>query len=63
VSPDETTLAVACAHRNCIKVICVDGSKAPRTIGGPVGGSGDGQLNVPIVSATHQTGSSWWTGG
>jgi len=47
VSPDETTLAVACVISNCIKVICVDGSKAPRTIGG-VEGSGDGQFHCPL---------------
>jgi len=48
VSPDETTLAVACVISNCIKVICVDGSKAPRTIGDGVYGSGDGQLCCPV---------------
>jgi DNA-binding beta-propeller fold protein YncE len=47
LSPDETTLAVACADRNCIKVIRVDGSEAPRTIGG-VEGSGDGQFDYPM---------------
>jgi DNA-binding beta-propeller fold protein YncE len=47
LSPDETTLAVACGHSDCIMVICVYGSKAPRTIGG-VRGSGDGQFNVPM---------------
>jgi DNA-binding beta-propeller fold protein YncE len=47
LSPDETTLAVTCADSDCIKVICVDGSKAPRTIGG-VDGSGDGQFNCPM---------------
>ena len=43
LSPDETTLAVACANSHCIKLISVDGSVAPRTIGGERG-SGDGQL-------------------
>jgi DNA-binding beta-propeller fold protein YncE len=47
LSPDETTLAVACCASNCIKVILVDGSKAPRTIGG-VMGSGDEQLGYPV---------------
>ena len=47
MSPDETTLAVACVISNCIKVICVDGSEAPRTIGGWMG-SGDGQFNYPM---------------
>ena len=46
LSPDETTLAVACTNSNCIKLISVDGSVAPRTIGGKRG-SGDGQLNCP----------------
>ena len=46
LSPDETTLAVACPHSHCIKLISVDGSVAPRTIGGEQG-SGDGQLNNP----------------
>jgi DNA-binding beta-propeller fold protein YncE len=46
LSPDETTLAVACAISHCIKVIRVDGSKAPRTIGGEKG-SGDGQFDCP----------------
>ena len=47
LSPDETTLAVACADSHCIKLISVDGSVAPRTIGGERG-SGDGQLNYPL---------------
>jgi DNA-binding beta-propeller fold protein YncE len=47
LSPDETTLAVACPDSHCIKVIRVDGSKAPRTIGG-VEGSGDGQFHSPL---------------
>jgi DNA-binding beta-propeller fold protein YncE len=47
LSPDETTLAVACADSNRIKLISVDGSVAPRTIGGEQG-SGDGQLNSPL---------------
>jgi DNA-binding beta-propeller fold protein YncE len=47
LSPDETTLAVACASNNCIKLISVGGSVAPRTIGGEQG-SGDGQLNYPL---------------
>jgi DNA-binding beta-propeller fold protein YncE len=48
LSPDETTLAVACGMlSNCIKVIRVDDSKAPGTIGG-VEGAGDGQFNWPV---------------
>jgi DNA-binding beta-propeller fold protein YncE len=47
LSPDETTLAVACVNSHCIKLISVDGSVAPRTIGGEQG-SGDGQLNFPF---------------
>jgi DNA-binding beta-propeller fold protein YncE len=39
---------VACCISNCIKVIRVDGSKAPRTIGDGVRGSGDGQLSCPV---------------
>jgi DNA-binding beta-propeller fold protein YncE len=46
LSPDETTLAVACGDRNCIKMICVDGSEAP-PIGG-LKGSGDGQFSCPV---------------
>jgi DNA-binding beta-propeller fold protein YncE len=46
LSPDETTLAVACGISHCIEVIRVDGSEAPRTIGG-VEGSGDGQFDYP----------------
>lgn len=46
LSPDETRLAVACDISNCIKVFRMDGSEAPRTIGG-VYGSGDGQLDRP----------------
>jgi DNA-binding beta-propeller fold protein YncE len=47
LSPDETTLAVACADSNRIKLISVDGSVAPRTIGEGYG-SGDGQFNSPL---------------
>jgi DNA-binding beta-propeller fold protein YncE len=37
LSPDETTLAVACAGSHRIQLISVDGSVAPRTIGGKSG--------------------------
>jgi DNA-binding beta-propeller fold protein YncE len=47
LSPDETTLAVACASSNRIQLISVDGSVAPRTIGQGEEGSGDGQLKSP----------------
>jgi DNA-binding beta-propeller fold protein YncE len=51
LNPDETTLAVVCSRSHCIKLVSVDGSVAPRTIGGDwrVGGEGsdDGQLLVP----------------
>jgi DNA-binding beta-propeller fold protein YncE len=46
LSPDETTLAVACPDRHCIMMFRVDGSEAPSTIGGEMG-SGDGQLYFP----------------
>jgi DNA-binding beta-propeller fold protein YncE len=46
LSPDETTLAVACVSGHCIKLISVDGSVAPRTIGER--GWGDGQFNTPM---------------
>ena len=59
LSPDETTLAVACANSNCIKLVSIAGSVALRTIGGEEG-SGDGQLRGEETSGSHQTGSSWW---
>jgi DNA-binding beta-propeller fold protein YncE len=46
LSPDETSLAVASSEGHCIRIICVDGSEAPKTIGGKRG-SKDGQLNCP----------------
>ena len=45
LSPDETTLAVACPRSHCIKLVRVDGSEAPRTIGGE--GDWDGQFQAP----------------
>jgi DNA-binding beta-propeller fold protein YncE len=47
LSPDETTLAVACCDHDCIMLFRVDGSEAPRTIGGEEGGGDDGQFNGP----------------
>ena len=47
LSPDETTLAVARADADCIMLFRVDGSEAPRTIGGEEGG-GDGQFDNPL---------------
>ena len=45
LSPDETTLAVAYCGSDCVKLVRVDGSEAPRTIGEE--GAGDGQFNFP----------------
>jgi DNA-binding beta-propeller fold protein YncE len=47
LSPDETTLAVVCQDTCCIMLFRVDGSEAPRTIGGEERGGGDGQFNYP----------------
>jgi DNA-binding beta-propeller fold protein YncE len=47
LSPDETVLAVASTDNHCVKVIRVDGSEAPRTIGGRKGAE-DGQFNCPV---------------
>ena len=46
LSPDETTLAVTCADSYCIMLFRVDGSEAPRTIGGE-DGDDDGQFSYP----------------
>jgi DNA-binding beta-propeller fold protein YncE len=55
LSPDETILAIACGCGNCIKLVRVDGSEAPRTIGGERG-SGDGQLDSPCDVCYHGDG-------